>query len=249
MASENPAVPPSDFGELHSSLLKTESVEQFLKDLASLAAGELSDGVSCGITVQPEGQPFTAGYSDDLAARADEVQYKADRGPCLHALRDRHIVRVDHIDSETRWPEFENLARSLGLRSCLAVPLRDDQSGSNSLGAINLYAQASVAFGGDETRRALRFARNAAGALALARRLAAYVSLTAQLRSAMAARSVIDQALGIIMAREGCGPDRAFEILRATSQRSNVKIRDIATSMVTRFSGEPPRPVHPFQEG
>lgn len=249
MINDDPPVPASDIDELHSSLLKTESVEQFLADLAALAAGEPADGVSCGITVQSQGQPFTAGYSDDLAARADEVQYKADRGPCLHALRDQHIVRVDHIDSEARWPEFETLARSLGLRSCLAVPLPDGQGGNHSLGAINLYARDAAAFDGDETRRAVRFARNAAGALALARRLAAYVALTAQLRSAMAARSVIDQALGIIMAREGCGQDRAFEILRAASQRSNVKIRDIATSMVTRVSGEPPRPVHPFQEG
>jgi AmiR/NasT family two-component response regulator len=58
---------------------------------------------------------------------------------------------------------------------------------------------------------------------------------------------VIYQALGVIMAQERCTQARAFEILRAASQNSNVKLRDIASAIVTRVSGEPPEP-HPFEE-
>jgi AmiR/NasT family two-component response regulator len=62
-------------------------------------------------------------------------------------------------------------------------------------------------------------------------------------------RAVIDQALGVIMATERCPQDRAFALLRSASQNTNVKLRDLATTIVTRVSGEPPRPAAPFEDG
>jgi AmiR/NasT family two-component response regulator len=44
------------------------------------------------------------------------------------------------------------------------------------------------------------------------------VLLIEQLRSSLSSRTVIDQALGIIMAREHCSQSRAFAILRSASQ-------------------------------
>jgi len=55
-------------------------------------------------------------------------------------------------------------------------------------------------------------------------------------------------ALGVIMATGHCPRDRAFALLRSTSQNSNVKLRDLAETIVTRVSGEPPRPASPFEE-
>jgi AmiR/NasT family two-component response regulator len=49
------------------------------------------------------------------------------------------------------------------------------------------------------------------------------------------------------MAQERCAQAKAFEILRTASQRSNLKLRDIAAAIITSVSGEPPRP-HPFEE-
>jgi AmiR/NasT family two-component response regulator len=51
------------------------------------------------------------------------------------------------------------------------------------------------------------------------------------------------------MAREQCTQDRAFAIMRAASQNSNVKLRDIASAVVTSISGEPPRSAPPFEDG
>jgi AmiR/NasT family two-component response regulator len=68
------------------------------------------------------------------------------------------------------------------------------------------------------------------------------------LRSSLASRTVIDQALGIVMAREQCTQTRAFAILRSASQNSNVKLRDIASAIVTSVSGEPPQPSPAFND-
>ena len=123
--------------------------------------------------------------------------------------------------------------------SCLALPLIAD---GKPVGALNLYARAAGAFGAQETQRAARFAENASGALAFALRLSSYAALTDQLRSSVASRTVIDQAIGVIMAQERCGQVRAFSLLRSASQNRNVKLRDIAAAIVTSVSGEPPQP-------
>lgn len=48
---------------------------------------------------------------------------------------------------------------------------------------------------------------------------------------------VIEQAKGILMAESRCSPEQAFAMLRAASQRSNVKVRDLAQEIVGRVSG------------
>jgi GAF domain-containing protein len=232
--------------ELHGALLSTEGVEEFLHETAVLAAGLVRGGLSCGMTMQPDGRPVTVACSDPVAARVDEVQYELDDGPCLHAMRDGHMVRIEDTAEKARWPEFEARAASHGIRSCLALPLSPD---GKPVGALNLYARDASAFGPSEARLAENFASDVSGVLSLALRLASHAELIEQLRSSLASRGVIDQALGIIMAREHCTQERAFTILRSASQNSNVKLRDIASTVVTSVTGEPPQPAPPFEEG
>ena len=235
-----------DLRELHDALLSTQSVEQFLHEMAVMAARLVNRGLSCGMTMQPSGRPVTVACSDQVAARVDEVQYELDDGPCLHAMRDGQMVRIEDTAEKAYWPEFEAHAASHGIRSCLALPLNAD---GKPVGALNLYSREASAFGVAEARRAEHFAENASGALSLAMRLASHTTLIEQLRSSLTSRTVIDQALGIIMAREHCTQARAFGILRSASQNSNVKLRDIASAVVTSITGEPPQPAPPFEEG
>jgi AmiR/NasT family two-component response regulator len=58
------------------------------------------------------------------------------------------------------------------------------------------------------------------------------VRLTGQLEEALESRGVIEQAKGILMEREHCTPDEAFEMLRTASQHLNKKVRDIAAEIV-----------------
>jgi GAF domain-containing protein len=235
---------PEDFRELHDALVNTENVEQFLHELAVLAARLVGGDLSCGMTMRSNGRPLTVACSDPVAAKVDAVQYELDNGPCLHAMREGHVVRIEDTTEKARWPEFERRAASHGIRSCLALPLRSE---GRRVGALNLYARHAAAFGTTEARRAADLAENASGALTLAIRLASYAALVEQLRSSLVSRTVIDQALGIVMARENCTQARAFAILRSASQHSNVKLRDIASAIVTSVSGEPPQPPPAFE--
>jgi len=113
-------------------------------------------------------------------------------------------------------------------RSLLELPLSVAHADGTTDGALTFYADAVDAFGHNE--RLLAEAYAAVATLAVS---AALAHLKAgvheeQLREAIESRDVIGQAKGILMAREKCTADEAFEILRRASQRENVKLRDIA---------------------
>jgi two-component system, response regulator / RNA-binding antiterminator len=63
----------------------------------------------------------------------------------------------------------------------------------------------------------------------------AYARLAARLESL----PLIEQAKGILVAQTGCSPEHAFELLKSASQRSNVKVRDLAAEIVSRASSGP----------
>jgi ANTAR domain-containing protein len=65
-------------------------------------------------------------------------------------------------------------------------------------------------------------------------------SAHARLQARLASMPVIEQAKGIIMARQGWSEDQAFDALRRASQRENVKVRDLAASIVARAARPAP---------
>ena len=63
-------------------------------------------------------------------------------------------------------------------------------------------------------------------------------SATARLQARLETLPVIEQAKGMIMDREGCTADQAFDLLRKASQCSNVPVRELAAHIV---AGSTPR--------
>jgi hypothetical protein len=76
-------------------------------------------------------------------------------------------------------------------------------------------------------------------------RHSAFARVQAQLESL----PVIEQAKGILMAQQRCGPEEAFDLIRRASQLANIKVRVLAaeivehvTSATARTSPQPTRP-------
>jgi hypothetical protein len=57
-------------------------------------------------------------------------------------------------------------------------------------------------------------------------------SAFARLQAKQATLAVIEQAKGIVMAQQQCGPDEAFDLLRRVSQRTNIKLNLLAAQIV-----------------
>jgi GAF domain-containing protein len=224
--------------ELPTLLLDAAGVEVFLTEVAWSAVGVVRRARSCGITVRAAANsPLLGGTTDDLARRMDEVQYAVDDGPCLTCLRRGVRVSVGDIAVDRRWPAFARRAAEAGAGSSLSVPLtvRD-----RTVGALNLYGRTPHALTAADQARAVEFAGYAAGVVALAVQRAEREQREAHLEAALRSRSTIDQAMGVLMAQARIGPDEAFEALRQQSQHANVKLRDVAASIVADVAR--PRP-------
>lgn len=57
-------------------------------------------------------------------------------------------------------------------------------------------------------------------------------SMLARMHARLESLPVIEQAKGVLMAQSGCTPEEAFQMLRRASQRTNVRVRDLAAEIV-----------------
>jgi GAF domain-containing protein len=201
-------------------------------------------GRSRGGAASPAGlaTPGIAAFLEDLAAlaaRLEAAQADDGDGPGPSAARTGQAAGITDTADPAQWSVFAARAAAAGIRSVLSVPLT---IAARQAGALSLYARQPAAFGDAERCWAQAAAGAVSGVLALALSQAEQADLAAQLRATLAARAVIDQALGIIMAEQRCGAAQAFDVLRRASQNRNIKVRDIAARIVTGVTGQPPQP-------
>ncbi|MGK2950718.1 MAG: ANTAR domain-containing protein, partial [Acidimicrobiales bacterium] len=137
------------------------------------------------------------------------------------------------LDDDPRWPRFGAAATQRGIRSAVAFRLSD-----RPVSALNLYARYPAAFGATDRAKGLIFATLAGLALDAAEERADDVLRVANLHEALRTRELIGQAQGILIERERITGEQAFEVLRRASQHLNIKIRDVARSLVE--TGETP---------
>ncbi|MFC4947989.1 GAF and ANTAR domain-containing protein [Pseudonocardia sp. GCM10023141] len=216
--------------ELQSILLGAEGIEAFLTEVARWAAGTVDRAQACGVTVQATPSSRMLGATtDEFAQRMDAAQYAVDDGPCLHAMRHGVTVLVDDIASDEQWPAFSARGRKEGAGASLSVPL---VVLGTSVGALNLYSRKPFGLTVEDQARAAQFAHQAAGAVALGLQLAERENREQHLEVALRSRTIIDQAIGVLMGQAGIGPDEAFGILRIRSQHTNVKLRDVAAAVL-----------------
>jgi type II secretory pathway pseudopilin PulG len=82
-----------------------------------------------------------------------------------------------------------------------------------------------------QARARARATRHQARIARAQRQTAATATLT-WLMARLGTMPVIEQAKGIIMCQQRCGPEEAFDLLRRASQRSNVKVHVLAALIV-----------------
>jgi hypothetical protein len=223
--------------ELDALLLETASVEAYLEDFAAHAADHVGPGTHCGITLRHRGRDRRAASSDPRVSRCDEAEMMAGSGPCITAAATREAVLGIDLARDERWPEWRTTALDAGFRSAVAIPA---QAGPDAVVALNLYSDEPDPWTPEMLTLARMFAEQVGRVVALCLRITEQTVMNADLAAAMASRSTIDQAIGVIMAQSRCGPDEAFEFLRRASSHRNEKLRDVAAVVVRKFAGTAP---------
>lgn len=187
----------------------------------------------------PDGRIETRSATDDLVSVLDQLQYDLGEGPCLQAMGQGVVVRVERIEQEERWPAFVKAARLLGLRSQLGIPLNDDERSATGL---NMYSTSEDVIHPETEQMAELFATHAALAMGHARQ-------RDHLQVALNTRKAIGIALGITMERLDIDEDTAFAYLTRVSARSERKLRDVAAAIVAEHAERVPPTSSPGSPG
>ncbi|MEU6142776.1 ANTAR domain-containing protein [Streptomyces sp. NPDC047081] len=66
----------------------------------------------------------------------------------------------------------------------------------------------------------------------LARKIGQLQREIGQLREAVVSHAVIDQAIGVVVSLGGLPPGQGFDVLRTVSQKTNIKLREVAEAIV-----------------
>jgi hypothetical protein len=227
----------AEFVALAEALLGATTVGGVLKRVVEAARSVVPGADVVSVTLRTADGFHTPVQTDPLASRLDEIQYRLDAGPCVEATRKAGLGLTfsPDIGASTQFGPFGPAAAELGVHSVLAVGLFPDGDGPR-MGALNIYSYTRA--GLDELDRdlALVLAAHASTALAATMASSAADLEVAQLREALRSRDVIGQAKGILMERRGISADEAFGVLRAASQSLNVKLAQIAQTLVDRRS-------------
>jgi GAF domain-containing protein len=216
------------FAELARIVLPEQPLGAVLRRVAELGVKTIPGASEVSVTLLARGRPRTVAFSGDLAVALDERQYEDGFGPCMDAAVTGQLISIDDTAEDRNYPEFAYQAARKGVRHTLSIGMPSLQE---TTGALNIYGSAEPF---DETARAIAstFAEYAAVALLNAAVYAGALDEVAQMHQALASRATIEQAKGIIMARQRCSPDEAFTILVRMSSRANRKLRDIAQMIV-----------------
>jgi GAF domain-containing protein len=212
------------------------SLDEVLLQVARSAVRAVPDADAVSITVLGDPQPRTAASTDDEVLALDGEQYASRRGPCLEAAQTGRPVRVAMAAQEQRWPEFVAAARASAVKATLSIPLIIASSlpdgDDEFVGSLNAYSHSTSAFDVVDEKLMCLYTGAATQAIRDARRWLELRDTVAQLEEALLSRADIDQAKGVLRAMNGSTADEAFASMVHQSQRTNVKLRDLARQML-----------------
>jgi len=183
------------------------------------------------VMLRRNGEFVLVAASDDVAAAIDSHERHLGEGPCLDAIEEE----VPQIEADLRngssWPALARaVVESTPVRGAMGFRLLIDE---RKVGALNLFSDTAGAF-------------TSAAAADHASMLAAFASFTAtaigrgedidSLRSGLVSDREIGKAVGLVMAAQDLTADEAFDLLRRTSQQVNLKVADLARTVVENHS-------------
>jgi GAF domain-containing protein len=217
------------FAELGRVSFENTSMDALLQRVAELAKEVIPGVAEASVTIISNDKAGSAAYTGRLALDLDETQYGRGYGPCLEAAVGEEIREIVDARTETRWPQYTEVAVERGSLSSVSVPV-PVRSGLH--GGLNLYAREAGAFDDDARDVACTFASYAAAVLHNLHLYETTRDLAENLDTAMRSRAVIEQAKGILMSQRKCDATEAFGLLAEASQRSNRKLAHIAQAIV-----------------
>ncbi len=170
-----------------------------------------------------------AAVSDQRCDALEELQVAHREGPCLDAYHTKELVGSDDLGADDRWPAFSRSAVQRGLRAVMASPIPYTE---HVIGVVAVFSATQRAWTPEGELALMAFTDLAALLIASTIHAVERTELAEQLQSALDSRVVIEQAKGVVVARDGVSPREAYEHLRAQARRDRRPLRDLAREVV-----------------
>ncbi|MEV6602484.1 GAF and ANTAR domain-containing protein [Actinoplanes sp. NPDC051346] len=210
-------------------------IDVHLAQVVRLSVDTLTAADYASITAW-RGQGYTTvAASSDLAWAVDQAQYADEAGPCLHALEEAAPVGVPDIAATMSWPGFYRTAHELGLHASLSIPLF--AGSGRPIAVLNLYSHDTATM---------------APLIAGVRTVytgqppptgnrpdidASVQHLLTGLTQALTVRDTIQQATGVLMARDHHTLAEAYRQLRLRAADTGLSLADTAAALLDGVAG------------
>lgn len=226
------------FVEVADTLVDEFDLLDFLHMLTERAAGLVGAAAVGLMLADQRGRlEFMAGSNENVRL-VELFQLQNQEGPCLDAFRTgRPVINVDLAGAAVRWPLFVPRATSAGFLSVHAFPLRLREQ---VIGALNVFGDTK---GGELAEREVPIIQALADVATIGllqeRAIRRGEALTDQLQGALNSRIVIEQAKGAIAQVRAVSVDEAFTFIRAYARSHNLRLIDLAQTIVTDLASLP----------
>ena len=190
------------------------------------AAKQLFEADAAGLMlIDREGRLRWASATDQTAQTLEDGQERLAQGPCMVAFSQRAPAAIRDISHEPQWGELGRMLVGEGICAALSVPVEVDGS---AIGTLDIYSSVPWDWDDSEIATAQAYAGVVASLLTAAVTAQVKGRLADQLQAALAHRWLIEQAKGMVMARERLDAQAAFERLRRAARSSGRRLADVA---------------------
>lgn len=223
--------------ELADTLVKDFDVVDLLTLLADRCV-EVLDVDAAGIMLaNPSGNLRVLASSSETMRFLELFELQAREGPCVDCYRTgTPVVNLDLSTVNGRWPRFAAEAIAAGFHSVHALPMRLRGS---VIGALNLFNLSTGQMRPGDVQAAQAFADVATIAILQHRAALEIQAVNTQLSEALTSRILIEQAKGMVAQHQGIDMEEAFLRLRNHARNRNVRLVDLAQSIISADPSAP----------
>jgi GAF domain-containing protein len=207
---------------------------QLLETARTVAA---ADGATL-LTRRPDRRLGPSGASGDAAVAFQRAQAELGEGPGVVAAERGIPVLVADLAADPRWDRLLTAVGPGGARAAASVPVR---LGGTVAGSLSVLAARPREWAPTEVSALQSLAELAGRLLQTAERLEEIQAEVGQLHRALDSRVLIEQAKGVLLARDSIDQGEAFERLRRQARNGGRRIGEVAAEVVASARNEQSR--------
>ncbi|MEV6756617.1 ANTAR domain-containing protein [Streptomyces sp. NPDC051214] len=220
------------FLELADTLVEDFDVIDFLHQM-TVRCQELLDITAAAVFLaHPEPRLHSPAPCDPSPALQDLLNTACHQGPALDAVTTQRPTTLHSgNDAALRWPQFASDLERAGYTQATAVPMRLRR---DVLGSLLLLHTGTRTLNPEDFALAQALASAATIGLLHARTITHQHTVNEQLHTALYSRIVIEQAKGLLAARENITLNHAFDALRHHARDHRVLLSNVARDVIDR---------------